>query len=215
MTFSRKVVFFTTALLMSAVVHAQNETEAAIGQYINDHYTNGLPCTATIEVTAANAVATVTFPQLSCVTDDDGQILKSSYVGGTVTLFTYVKLPGLGGEYPSGTVAKDGSVTITFDLPKEGPLFMVVDPTFKNGQTRGWIGPSNDPVDQFLQMHGGHVVTGLAFFDGEVARFSPRHKEMICLRTPSNNKEVNNPSVCHRDLQPQSVSDSDKDVEGQ
>lgn len=202
-------VILCIALITLSGAEAQTppaDVQQEMIQYVNDNYGHSLPCLSNMQVTENNNVAMITFPKLSCVTDDAGVVMTSSLVGGTVTLFDY--LPAPKGGYPKGVVQEDGSVNITFDVESTGACVRIIDPTFKKGKTRGWVGPSNDPLDQFRQMHGGHVVTAVGFYNGQPVVLTPPVKTALCLATPGvESDDQNNPSVCDQKNQPQAVSD--------
>lgn len=195
---------WSTVSLAVSQTPTDNSQQEVI-QYINDQYARQLPCLSKMEVVVKGNMVTVTFPQLACVTDDNGEILTVPLVDGTVTLADY--LPEPKGGYPKGVIQKDGSVHITFQIEEKGAHVMIIDPTYKKGNVQGWIGPSDDPRDQFRQMHGGHIVTAIGFVDGKPVILTPRIKMALCLATPGMAKDdVNDPSVCSPSNQPQAVT---------
>lgn len=199
------IVSFLCATHSTASENAQQvELEPGVLLIILQYYSNSQKTDLhryNMEVSVdENALATVFFPDL-CVTDEQGDILNTSLAGGTVILVDYSEEPV--GGFPRGIVQEDHSVSITFTVLGEGLHIRVVDPTFSKGDVNGWVCPSDNPADQVRQMHGEHIVTVLAFEDGQQVILTPLQKQEICLSMPHpSDPSQNDESLCDADNQP-------------
>jgi len=175
------VVFSVPLTATPEITQESVQEKEMLAALVQDYGGSQLP-TYNMQVSVdENAIATVYYPQL-CVTDKEGANLKSSLVGGIVELMDYRVAPV--GGFPKGTVLEDGSVSISFPVSRKGASIRVVDPTFANGKLTGWVCPSDNPADQVKQMHGGHIVTVLAFMDGRQVILTPQLKAEMCRMMP-------------------------------